>query len=340
MVAIAMLLSLTGCGGGTAATEVRSGYVGRVSTTDPGEASTAATEQDTAEDESGGTATEQSPAEDGSGATATEHGTAENGSGAASTEKGTAENTSGAASSEQGAEVSGSGTKNTDPDVTVSEMMLANLNIKHGAEGLDRVAEAILEISPDIIGLEEVDVNCERSGYVDEPAELARLAGYPYYAFAKAINLGDGEYGTAILSRYPIESFEVIPLDSGNGEARVLGHAVISVGDMELHAFVTHLSYQDRWLRIGQMESIASQLSTCDHYVLMGDFNCFDLEDIVYLGGAYYVNRPDRRFTTFPRYDMAIDNIVVSGDFTEILGDVLDTECSDHKMIYAKFHIG
>ena len=314
---IAVLLCLSGCGGGSASTVAPSGGASRSGRSDSGEAVTGS--------KTSTTATRQDTAENGSGATATEQGTAENGSGATDTEQGTAEN--------------GSDTTATEQDVTVSEMMLANFNIKHGAEGLDRVAEAILEISPDIIGLEEVDVNCERSGYVDEPAELARLAGYPYYAFAKAINLGDGEYGTAILSRYPIESFEVIPLDSGDGEDRALGHAVISAGDMKLHAFVTHLSYHDRWLRIGQMESIASQLSTCEHYVLMGDFNCFDLEDIVYLGGAYYVNRPDRRFTTFPRYDMAIDNIVVSGDFTEILGDVLDTECSDHKMIYAKFHI-
>ena len=47
-------------------------------------------------------------------------------------------------------------------------LTLATLNIKHGAEGLDKIAEAIKDISPDIIGLEEVDVNCERSGFIDE----------------------------------------------------------------------------------------------------------------------------------------------------------------------------
>ncbi len=53
-------------------------------------------------------------------------------------------------------------------------------------------------------------MNCERLGYIDETKEISELAGYEYYAFSKAISLGDGEYGTAILSRYPIESFEVI----------------------------------------------------------------------------------------------------------------------------------
>lgn len=228
-------------------------------------------------------------------------------------------------------------TESTERAPVNMEMVLATLNIKHGAEGLDTIAEAILEVSPDIIGLEEVDVNCDRSGNIDEPAELARLAGYPYYAFSKAINLGDGEYGTAILSRYPIESFEVIPLESGNGEHRSVGHAVISVEGLELHALVTHLSYESRSLRIDQMETIADMISEYPYYVVMGDFNSFDLADVIYLGGAYYVNRPDRSYTTFRRFDSALDNIVVSSSFTELSSAISDRDCSDHKLLYAVF---
>ena len=228
-------------------------------------------------------------------------------------------------------------TESTEPVIINREFVLATLNIKHGAEGLETVAEAIREISPDIIGLEEVDVFCERSGYMDEPAELAQLAGYPYYAFSKAISLGDGEYGTAILSRYPIESFEVIPLESGNGESRSVGHALISVDGLKLDTFVTHLSYEKRSLRIEQMETIAELVKDCDHYIVLGDFNSFDLEDIIYLGCSYYVNRPDRRYTTFRRWDAALDNIAVSEAFTELSSGLSDRECSDHKLLYAVF---
>ncbi len=227
----------------------------------------------------------------------------------------------------------------TEEKVENIELTLATLNIKHGAEGMDRIAEAIRMVSPDIIGLEEVDVGCERSGYVDEPAELARLAGYSDHAFSKAISLGDGEYGTAILSRYPIESFEVIPLESGNGEGRSVGHAVICVEDLKLHVFVTHLSYQDRSLRITQLEEIAGLLTGLDHYAVLGDFNSFDLEDIYHLNGSYYVNRPDRYYITFPRFDLPIDNIVVSEGFTELLSDISDWECSDHRLLYAVFSL-
>ena len=217
------------------------------------------------------------------------------------------------------------------------QLTFATLNIKHGEEGLDKVADAIRDISPDIIGLEEVDVNCERSGYIDEPAELARLAGYSYYAFSKAIPLGDGEYGTAILSRYPIEDFEVTSLESGRGENRSVGHAVIHINGLKVDALVTHLSYDSRSLRIEQMEAIADMLKDFDHYVLMGDFNSFDIEDFCYLGGAYYVNRSDRPYTTFRRRELAIDNIIVSEGFTELSSGVSDAECSDHKLLYAVF---
>ena len=223
----------------------------------------------------------------------------------------------------------------TTESIVSTELVLATLNIKHGAQGLDTLATAIKEVSPDIIGLEEVDVGCERSDFTDEPAELARLAGYPYYAFSKAINLGDGEYGTALLSRYPIEEFEVLPLPSGNGEGRSLGHASIRVEGVLLHVFVTHLSYEDRQLRIDQMKTISLIMTGYDHYVLLGDLNSFNLEDISYLGADYYVNRPDRSYITFRRRDIAIDNIVLSNSFTELTSGVSERECSDHKLLFA-----
>ena len=217
------------------------------------------------------------------------------------------------------------------------ELVLANLNIKHGEEGLEKIAEAIQEVSPDFIGLEEVDVKCSRSGNVDEPKELARLAGYPYYAFAKAISLGDGEYGNALLSRYPIESFEVIQLASGIGEDRSLGHAIVSVEGVQLDVFVTHLSFEDRSLRIKQMKAIAKMLKDCDRYVLLGDLNSFNIADISYLDAAYYVNREDRRYATFRRFNSSPDNIVVSEGFTELMSGVSEAECSDHSLLYAGF---
>ncbi len=239
-------------------------------------------------------------------------------------------------STERSTPASGTAEANTEGRVSL-ELTLANFNIKHGAEGLENVAQAIREIAPDIIGLEEVDIGAERSGGADEAAELARLAGFSYYVFARAIPLGAGEYGTAILSRYPIESFEVTPLESGNGEDRSVGHAVINVQGLKLDVFVTHLSFEDRGVRIEQMKTIAGMLKKCKYYALMGDLNSFDLNDIAYLEGEYFVNRPDRRYGTFRNLNFSPDNIVVSRGFTELSSGISDRIASDHRLLYAVF---
>ncbi len=235
-----------------------------------------------------------------------------------------------------------SATEETAPDTEEVpdeiEITVATFNIKHGADGLDKVAGAIRSVSPDIVGLEEVDVGCSRSNNVDEPAEIARLAGFDYYAFSKAISLGDGEYGTAILSRYPIVSFEVVPLDPGRGEGRSVGHATINVDGVALDVLVTHLSYEDREARGRQLEYINAMLDGFDRYVLTGDFNSFELEEIYKTGGYYFVNRPGRQYDTFRRFSgYAPDNIVVSEGFTELSSGVSDAEGSDHRLLFATF---
>ena len=85
------------------------------------------------------------------------------------------------------------------------ELRLMSYNIRHckGMDGkvdVQRVAEAIIREKPDFVGLNEVDCLVERSGNVDEAAELGRLAGF-YATFAKAIPLQGGSYGNAVLSR-------------------------------------------------------------------------------------------------------------------------------------------
>lgn len=254
--------------------------------------------------------------------------------------EGTAASNSSAASESASAQAVTSSPESPSPDEAAgTELVLATLNIKHGAEGLENIAAAIREISPDIIGLQEVDVDCERSGNVDEPAKLAELAGYPYYAFAKAIPLGAGEYGTAILSRFPIENFEVTALYSGDGEPRSVGHAVVNADGVRLDVFVTHLSFEERSLRIAQMKKIAGMLKRCSRYVLLGDLNSFNIEDISYLEAAYYVNRADRRYQTFRRFNSSPDNIILSEGFTELSTGVSDAECSDHRLLYGTFRL-
>lgn len=73
---------------------------------------------------------------------------------------------------------------------------------------LERTAAVISAVRPDIVALQEVDRKARRSGGVDQAAELARLTGM-HVVFGKAsvregIDEDGGDYGLAILSRFPI----------------------------------------------------------------------------------------------------------------------------------------
>jgi endonuclease/exonuclease/phosphatase family metal-dependent hydrolase len=85
-------------------------------------------------------------------------------------------------------------------------------NIHHG-EGRDRrfdllrLAEVMRSVQPDLIALQEVDRGTQRAGGVDQLTELAGLLGM-HAEFGKTIDHTGGEYGVAILSRWPIAGAE------------------------------------------------------------------------------------------------------------------------------------
>ncbi len=88
------------------------------------------------------------------------------------------------------------------------KLTVMSYNIHHG-EGTDgvfdlrRLAVVIKSVDPDLVALQEVDKGTTRASGIDQAAELARLTGM-YYVFGNAIDYAGGEYGEAILSRYPI----------------------------------------------------------------------------------------------------------------------------------------
>ena len=101
-----------------------------------------------------------------------------------------------------------------EPSITPGppSMRIATYNIRHGRGSddvldLDRTARAIAALDADIVALQEVDEKVRRSGNVDQAATLGKVLGM-YHAFGSFMDYDGGRYGLAILSRWPIESFE------------------------------------------------------------------------------------------------------------------------------------
>src|SRR5687768_1108679 len=88
-------------------------------------------------------------------------------------------------------------------------MRVMTYNIHHG-EGtdgkidLERIAKLITDNKVDLVALQEVDRNTQRTGRRDMPAELAKLTNMRV-TFGANIPLEGGEYGNAILSRHPFD---------------------------------------------------------------------------------------------------------------------------------------
>ncbi|MCA9160258.1 MAG: endonuclease/exonuclease/phosphatase family protein, partial [Planctomycetales bacterium] len=98
-----------------------------------------------------------------------------------------------------------------------------NIHHAEGVDGrldLDRIAAVIRRSQADLVSLQEVDQCVTRSERVDQPRELAKRLGM-HVVFGANIDLQGGEYGNAVLSRYPIKfnKNHLLP-NVGGGEQR------------------------------------------------------------------------------------------------------------------------
>jgi endonuclease/exonuclease/phosphatase family metal-dependent hydrolase len=175
-------------------------------------------------------------------------------------------------------------------------------NIHHGAgvDGvldLERIAGLIEQSGADVVGLQEVDRHwSERSNWVDQPAWFANRLGM-HYAYAANLDLpplNAGEprrqYGTAILSKYPIQEFKNTFLPRyPTGEQRGLAVATIIVNGAELRFANTHLTHNNNAERLEQAQKVVELLGKSHPpTLLVGDLNATaDAPEIKTLTAVY-----------------------------------------------------
>ncbi len=190
----------------------------------------------------------------------------------------------------------------------------------------------------DLIGLQEVDRFTNRNGKRHSLKEIADAAGYKHCAFARAIDYSDGQYGTAILSKYPIKSFNVLPLESHGEEQRSAGIAEIEIGGKDFLFVNTHLSLGGKEMRAEQFETLAELVKDRKYYFITGDFNTEDFSEFEPIKGAMLTNREDNKLCSYKTSQ--IDNIVCPASFKLVSSFVRnEVEHSDHYMLGASFEV-
>jgi len=150
---------------------------------------------------------------------------------------------------------------------------------------LEAIARVIKESGADLVALQEVDVHTLRSGKdVNQASELGRMTGM-YSFFVKGIDYQGGEYGIAILSRFPFVATDSLRLPMGKnsgGEPRVLALVSVEPSKGEKIVFAsTHLDLKaDN--RMVQMEAIIDHLKPQTLPVILGgDFNALPESDVI-----------------------------------------------------------
>ena len=172
------------------------------------------------------------------------------------------------------------------------ELKIVSYNIMSGRtyttppmRNFDFAADVINDISPDIIGLNEVGKHAT-AGFpaVDMEDEVSEYLGKKtgmYHYFAKAVEFGGHGYGNALLSKYPIKSAKTVIIPNpetekeeykGYYETRCVLVAEIDVCG-GITVLVTHIGLvpEEKQNAIETVLSLVKTIKT--PVLLMGDFN-------------------------------------------------------------------
>ncbi len=145
---------------------------------------------------------------------------------------------------------------------------------------LDRIAQAIALCRPDIVALQELDVNRPRSGGVDQAHAIAERLGMRFH-FNAAIRVAEERYGDAILTALPMRLVKSGPLPTlpeyGMLEPRGALWVEIEVGGRRLQVINTHFGLMPREQRAQAAELLSERWlahpDCVDPVILIGDFN-------------------------------------------------------------------
>jgi endonuclease/exonuclease/phosphatase family metal-dependent hydrolase len=233
--------------------------------------------------------------------------------------------------------------------------MVYNIHAGKDADGVDnlpRVAEIIRSANPDFVMLQEVDRLTERSGRRDQLRELENLTDL-HGVFGNTLDFQGGQYGIAVLSRWPdiAQILHALPVEppqeraGGSHEPRGVLQAAVASPYGTIYLLNTHLdpspddSY--RLQEAARVQSIAHALMSPENIVVIGgDFNATPGSETIHVmstgrfrdawvgcgageGKSYPALEPTKR----------IDYLLIPATLECVDATVITSTASDHRPV-------
>jgi len=232
-------------------------------------------------------------------------------------------------------------------------VMTYNIHVGVGMDkklDLRRIADVINKERPDLVGLQEVDRGVQRTQRIDEIVELSKLT-HMDYAFAFNLPYQGGQYGVAILSRFPIRATEHrLYKNLREAERRGFIRAEVKIDGRLVNFATTHLDYQHDDGRLFEAQQMLAFLSNVNGpLIVVGDFNDIPAGETYKLMGtlfsdAWVETRSGNEGLSYPADKPAkrIDYIFTrrSDQIRTRRAWVVQTLASDHIPVVADLEIG
>lgn len=227
------------------------------------------------------------------------------------------------------------------------QLRVLSYNIHHG-RGVDdqvdlkRLAKVINDCQPDLVALQEVDNRTQRTGGIDQTVELSKLTGL-HAQFARQIDFEGGQYGQALLSRWPLSDLQIHWLPGEpERERRIVATCSVNLPGKPLLFGTTHLHHANNEFRLRQARAITEIFGDRpETIILAGDLNAEpEHAPVAELLKAWSVVHSAEDLPTFPTVDPTkqIDYIFFrpSDRLRIVSAQVIDEAiASDHRPLLA-----
>jgi endonuclease/exonuclease/phosphatase family metal-dependent hydrolase len=158
----------------------------------------------------------------------------------------------------------------------------------HGCLGMDgrvspdRIARVIERYNPDLVALQELDLDRVRSQRLDQPRLIAEQLGMQV-CFSPTVIHGDEQYGHALLGHFPMQLIRTDILSAGERknyfEPRGALWVRVTLEGWQLNLLNTHFGL-NRYERVAQVSDLLNEnwlggIGAEEPVILCGDFNMF-----------------------------------------------------------------